>query len=217
MPRAQGHRAGAQRIYEVVRAACDLGVRVVTFYAFSSENWVRPKKEIEVLMRLLDIYLDRQIKLLHESNIRFIVIGRSNPVPGYLQKKIKQAENKTKDNTGMVMALALNYGSRQEIADAVKKIAGAVISKELDIEDVNEDEITRNLYTRGLPDPDLLVRTSAEMRLSNFLLWQLSYAELYFPKVYWPDFGKEELYTAIKEYQSRKRRFGNIDAAKKNN
>ncbi len=149
LPRAQGHRAGAERIYEVVKASCDLGVSVVTFYAFSSENWVRPKKEIEVLMRLLDIYLDRQIKLLHERNIRFIVIGRSNPVPSYLQKKIKQAENKTKDNTGMVMALALNYGARQEIADAVKKIAGAVLRKELDLEDVNEDEINRNLYTRG--------------------------------------------------------------------
>jgi undecaprenyl diphosphate synthase len=217
LPRVEGHRVGAKRIIEVVKEALDLGVGVVTFFAFSSENWSRPRKEIEVLMKFLDNYLDRQITRLHEKNIRFMVIGRNDPVPKYLLDKIQQAEIRTKDNTGMTMVLALNYGARQEITDAVKKIVNSILKGKLTIEDLDENEISRNLYTCGLPDPDLLVRTSGELRLSNFLLWQLSYSELYFPDVYWPDFGKEELRKAIKVYQERDRRFGNIDVIKKNN
>lgn len=212
LPRSAGHRVGASRVKEIVKKALDLEVSVVTFFAFSNENWQRPKKEIEVLMRYLSSYLDYQIKDLHKKNIKFLAIGRKDPIPKYLQDKIKKSEDLTKNNTSMTMVLALNYGSRQEITDAVKKISGMVISGKLKEEDIDEELISNNLYTAGLPDPDLLVRTSGEMRISNFLLWQLSYAELYFPKIYWPDFKGAELEKAIKIYQDRERRFGGIDA-----
>ncbi len=216
LPRSAGHRVGASRVKEIVRKALDLKVSVVTFFAFSNENWQRPKKEIEVLMRYLCNYLDYQIKDLHKKNIKFLAIGRKDPIPKYLQDKIKKSEDLTKNNTSMTMVLALNYGSRQEIIDAVKNISGMVVSGKIKEEDIDEGLISNNLYTAGLPDPDLLVRTSGEMRVSNFLLWQLSYAELYFPKIYWPDFKGDELEKAIKVYQDRERRFGGIDVNKKN-
>ncbi len=210
LPRSAGHRVGASRVKEIVKKALDLKVGVVTFFAFSNENWQRPKKEIEVLMRYLCSYLGYQIKDLHKKNIKFLAIGRKDPIPQYLQEKIKKSEDLTKNNTSMTMVLALNYGSRQEITDAVKNISGMVVSGKLKKEDIDEKLISSSLYTAGLPDPDLLVRTSGEMRVSNFLLWQLSYAELYFPKIYWPDFRGAELEKAIKIYQDRERRFGGI-------
>lgn len=210
LPRSAGHRVGASRVKEIAKKALDLKVGVVTFFAFSNENWQRPKKEIEVLMRYLCSYLDYQIKDLHKKNIKFLAIGRKDPIPQYLQEKIKKSEDLTKNNTSMTMVLALNYGSRQEITDAVKNISGMVVSGKLKKEDIDEKLISSSLYTAGLPDPDLLVRTSGEMRVSNFLLWQLSYAELYFPKIYWPDFRGAELEKAIKIYQDRERRFGGI-------
>ncbi|TRZ96478.1 isoprenyl transferase [bacterium] len=212
LPRTAGHRVGVSRIKEIIHAADDLGVKVVTFFAFSAENWQRTKREIVVLMRFLDNFLTRQIRELEENNMRLKIIGRGDPLPGYIQKKIKEAEAKTKNNTGLLVVLALNYGSRQEIIDAVKKFTRAVINGEEKLDNLVSENFANYLYTAGLPDPDLLIRTSGEMRLSNFLLWQLSYAELYFPRKYWPDFARSDLEEAIRVYQSRERRFGKINA-----
>jgi len=170
-----------------------------------------------MLMRSLNDFLNRQIDELDKNNVRLIVIGRDAPIPKYLQAKIKQVQNRTKDNTGLTVVLALNYGARQEIIDAVKKFTAAAVKGEEVIEDLDMEGFSQYLYTAGLPDPDLLIRTSGEMRISNFLLWQLSYAELYFPGKYWPDFKKEDLQEALSEYQKRERRFGTIDADKKDN
>ncbi|MDO8661964.1 MAG: isoprenyl transferase [Candidatus Omnitrophota bacterium] len=210
LPRTAGHREGAKRVKEIVKAARELGVKVVTFFAFSSENWSRPKREINFLMRYLDNFLVREIKDMDKNNIRFLSIGRDEPLPLAIQKRIKEAEAKTRDNTGLTVVLAFNYGSRQEIVDAAKKFAGEVISSKTDLNALDEGMFSRYLYTDKLPDPDLLIRTSAELRVSNFLLWQLAYAELYFPKKFWPDFKADDLKEAIEEYQSRKRRFGGI-------
>jgi len=210
--RSAGHREGINRLSEIVDAAIELGVGVLTFFAFSTENWNRPKKEVDTLMRYLDNFLEKQFKELQKKNIRLIAIGRGDPIPKYLQKKIEKAEEKTRNNSALTVVLALNYGSRQEIVDAAKKFALAVKNEETGVEDLDVENFSRYFYTVGLPDPDLLIRTSQEMRLSNFLLWQLSYAELYFPKVYWPDFKREDFYEAIEEFQKRKRRFGRVDA-----
>lgn len=211
LPRTAGHRQGVQRVKEIVRAAAEAKIEAVTFFAFSTENWQRPKKEIDILMRFLDSFLDKEIKGLHKKNIKFLVIGRQSPLPENTLKKIKAAQDLTSGNTGMALVLALNYGARQEIVDAAQKICRLAREGSLDIENLSEDDFSRCLYTAGLPDPDLLVRTSGEMRISNFLLWQLSYAEFYFPKIYWPDFSKEELSKAIGVYQERERRFGRIN------
>ena len=168
-------------------------------------------------MRYLNNFLAREIKKLDKKNIRFISIGRDDPIPEYLQKKIREAKEQTKDNTGLTVVLALNYGARQEIVDAVKKFTDAVLRREADINDLDVDTFSKYLYTAGIPDPDLLIRPSGEKRISNFLLWQLSYAELYFPKKFWPDFNRSELEVAIEEYQKRGRRFGGIDVLKKDN
>jgi len=210
LPRAFGHREGAKRVREIVKSAIALGIEVVTFFAFSAENWNRPKREIDILMRLLDNFLERQIKELDESNARFKVIGRDEGIPGYLRKKIKKAEEDTRGNTGTLMVLAINYGARQEIVDAAKSFASSVLSGKAAIEGLDIEAFGNYFYTAGLPDPDLLIRTSGEMRISNFLLWQLSYAELYFPKKYWPDFKHKDLEEAIQEYQKRERRFGKL-------
>ena len=212
LARAIGHRQGVERVKEVVRVAAKLGVKVITFFAFSTENWERPKAEIDLLMRFLNNFLDGEIKKFDKDNIRFRVIGRDEPLPKNLQKKLKDAEKKTSGNTGLIVVLALNYGSRQEIVDAAKKFAQEVSEGRNKIDALDEDTLSGYLYTSGLPDPDLLIRTSGEMRISNFLLWQLSYAELYFPKKYWPDFSGRDLEEAIAEFQARERRFGRIDA-----
>jgi undecaprenyl diphosphate synthase len=216
LPRALGHREGVERVREIVKSAGDLGIKVVTFFAFSTENWNRPKKEVDTIMQYLDNFLEHQVGELDENNVRFMVIGRDEPIPGYLQKKIKAAEEKTRDNTGVTMILALNYGARQEIVDAVKSFTADVLRGETSIEELDTDAFSRYFYTAGLPDPDLLIRTSGEMRISNFLLWQLSYAELYFSKKYWPDFKRKDLEEAIREYQKRERRFGGIGGKEKN-
>lgn len=210
LTRSAGHRAGIDRVKEVIKAASELGIKAVTLFAFSAENWSRPGKEVNLLMRALNNFLERQIDELDKNNIRLMVIGRESPMPQYLLAKIKKAQDKTKDNTGLIFVLALNYGSRQEIVDGAKKFTNAVIKGEANLEDLDTQNFGSYLYTAGLPDPDLLIRTSGEMRISNFLLWQLSYAELYFPKKYWPDFGKEGLEKAIDIYQKRERRFGKV-------
>lgn len=216
LPRIAGHRAGANRVKEIVKTAGELGVEVVTFFTFSSENWNRPQKEINMLMRFVNVFLDKEIKNMIKKNVRFMRIGQDDPLPEYLQVKIKEAEAKTMNNTGLIMVLALNYGARREITEAVKKIVNSVIKGKFNIDNLDENIFSQYLYTSGLPDPDFLIRTSGEMRLSNFLLWQLSYAELYFPKVYWPDFGREEFEKAIKVYHDRERKFGSINMNKKN-
>jgi len=210
LSRTAGHREGIERVKEVIRAAGELGIKALTFFAFSAENWSRPRREVSILMRYLDNFLDREIAKLNKNNIRFRFIGREHPIPKSLIAKIRKAEQLTADNTGTAVILALNYGSRQEIVDAAKRFAADVLRGQTSIEEMDTDSFGRYLYTAGLPDPDLLIRTSGEMRISNFLLWQLSYAEFYFPKIYWPDFHREDLEEAIEEYQKRERRFGRI-------
>jgi undecaprenyl diphosphate synthase len=217
LARTVGHREGVQRVREIVKAAKELGINVITFFVFSTENWSRPKKEVDMLMRYLNNFLEREINDLNKNNIRLIIIGQDEPLPKYLQKKIKEAELKTKDNTAMTVVLALNYGARQEIVEAAKRFADSVVHGEANIEDLNPDKFSHYFYTAGLPDPDLLIRTSGQMRISNFLLWQLCYSELYFPKKYWPDFKARDLEEAIQEYQKRERRFGKINADQKDN
>lgn len=217
LARIVGHRQGIQRVKEIIRGAAELGVEIVTFFAFSTENWGRPKKEVDMLMRYLDNFLDGQIKTLERNNMRFRVIGSGDPMPKFIQKKIEKAEERTKNNTGLIVVLALNYGSRQEIVDAAKKFAASVLKDSALLGQLGTQEFSRYLYTADLPDPDLLIRTSGEMRISNFLLWQLSYTELYFSKKYWPDFKMAELKEAIRDFQKRERRFGGLDAVKENN
>ncbi|MDP3042585.1 MAG: isoprenyl transferase [Candidatus Omnitrophota bacterium] len=211
LSRTAGHRQGAQRVKEIIRGAGSLGIQIVTFFAFSTENWSRPKSEVNFLMRYLDNFLGQEIKVLHKNNMRFTVIGRDDPLPKYLQARIKKAQGKTRENTGLRVVLALNYGGRQEIVDAAKKFARDVLEAKADLESLDAREFSRYFYTLDIPDPDLLIRTSNEMRISNFLLWQLSYSEFYFSGKCWPDFGVEQLKEAIKEYQKRDRRFGGID------
>ena len=213
LSRTAGHRQGVQRVKEIIRSASDLGIQIVTFFAFSTENWSRPKSEVNALMRYLDNFLSREIEALHKNNVRFSVIGRREPIPKYLQLKLKQAQEKTRANTGLRVILAFNYGGRQEIVDAAKKFARKVLDKQVDLESLTVQEFSRYLYTAEIADPDLLIRTSNEIRISNFLLWQLSYSEFYFSDKYWPDFGVEELKEAIKEYQKRNRRFGGLAEA----
>lgn len=213
LPRSAGHRKGINNVKEIVKAADSLGIKVVTFFAFSTENWSRPKKEVDMLMRSLDRFLKNQASYLNKNNIKLSVIGRKDPIPAYLQESIIKVIENTKNNTGLILNIALNYGSRSEIVDAVKKIAGELLKNNLNLEDINEETFGQFLYTKDLPDPALLIRTSGEQRISNFLLWQLSYAELYFSKKFWPDFDKKELIKAIKDYEKRERRFGRINAS----
>jgi undecaprenyl diphosphate synthase len=215
LPRVAGHHEGTKRVKEIVKAARELGLEAISFFAFSTENWVRPKHEVTMLLHYFENFLSKELPGMMKSNIRFKVIGRGHPVPRRLLEKIRDAERKTEKNNGMVFVLAVNYGSRQEIVDAAKKICELAASGRIDLEELGVEEFAKHLYTAGIPDPDLLIRTSGELRLSNFLLWQLSYAEMYFPKVYWPDFRREDFELALKEFQRRQRRFGNIAQAKK--
>ncbi|MDP2905193.1 MAG: isoprenyl transferase [Candidatus Omnitrophota bacterium] len=215
--RSAGHRAGIERVDEVIEAAAKIGIEFLTFFAFSTENWSRPKREVNLLMRYLDDFLKRRIQELHKENIRFKWIGRSDPLSKKLQKSLLDAQALTSGNSGMTVVLALNYGARQEITDAAKSIAVAVSGGSLDPADINEQVFGEHLYTAGLPDPDLLIRTSEVMRVSNFLLWQISYAELYFPQKNWPDFSAADLEEAVEVYRKRERRFGRVDARQKDN
>lgn len=217
LSRTAGHRRGIDKIKEILKAADDLGVRFITFFAFSTENWRRPKKEVDMLMRSLDNFLKNQLHELNKNNIRLIVIGENEPLPGYLQKRIRDAQDSTKGNTGLTAILALNYGSRAEIINATRRFAVEVVQGKQAVDNLDQELFSNLLYTAGIPDPDLLIRTSGEMRISNFLLWQSSYTELYFPKKYWPEFSRGDLEKAIEEFQRRERRFGGIDVNKKDN
>ncbi len=210
LPRNYGHREGVKRVREIVKAAIEAGIGFVTFFAFSAENWNRPQKEISILMRYLDNFLTREIASMHKNNIRFRVIGATRQLPVNIQDKVREAQKKTADNTGLTVVLALNYGSRQEIVEAAKKFARDAISRNLSVQDLDAEKFSGYLYTCGLPDPDLLIRTSGEMRVSNFLLWQLSYAEFYFTRKFWPDFKADDFMEAVEAYKLRERRFGGL-------
>ncbi len=210
LPRTAGHREGVKRAREIIAAAIKAKVRVLTLFAFSTENWSRPKQEISVLMRYLKGFLDRQGRELLKNNVRLRVVGRDDPLPESIRLKIRQLEDKSSSNDGLELVLALNYGGRQEIIDAVKAAYSLISSAGMSVNELNEDRFANFLYTAGLPDPDLLIRTSGELRLSNFLIWQLAYTELYFVKKYWPDFKEKDFLLALKEYKKRQRRFGNI-------
>ena len=214
LSRSQGHIEGARRVEDVIEISNELGVKVITLFAFSTENWSRPETEVSLIMNLLSAVLDRKIKKLQEDNMQFRAIGGQSGLSALILDKINTAIEQTKNNTGLIINLAFNYGSRAEITDAVKEIAGEVSDGRRTIEQIDENCISQHLYTRDLPDPDLLIRTSGEQRISNFLLWQLSYAELYFTDVLWPDFTKEEFLKAIAVYQKRERRFGHAEGVK---
>ncbi len=208
MPRVYGHQNGAKAVRATTEAAAELGIKYITLYAFSTENWNRPKLEIEALMTLLVSTIESETKTLINNNIRLKIIGDINSLPKSVQTKILDLENKTKDFTGLTMVVALSYSSKWEITEAVKKIAQDAISGKIIPTDINPTTIDSYLSTSGMPEPELLIRTSGEFRLSNFLLWQSAYTELYFTNTLWPDFGKEDLYKAIIDYQKRERRFG---------
>jgi len=210
LPRAQGHIEGVKRVEDIVNASREIGIEVVTLFTFSTENWNRPDDEVLMLMKIITTVLERKVKKLKKDNMRFHTIGRREGIPESLLKTIDMVVKETKDNTGVIMNMAFNYGGRMEMIDAVKDIATQVCQNKLKIDDVNEETINQALYTKDLPDPDLLIRTSGELRISNFLLWQLSYAELYFTEKLWPDFTAEEYEKAILDYQQRERRFGNL-------
>ena len=212
MPRVAGHRAGVAAVRSTVETAARIGIPALTLYAFSEENWKkRPKTEVDFLMRLLCRYLKAEIKTLNENNIRLKYIGRQHELPDSVQREMAEASDATSKNTGMLLTLALNYSARSEIVDAFRSLAEAAARNGgLDHMAVDEQSISDHLYTRGLPDPDLVIRTSGEMRLSNFLLWQLAYAEIYVTPTLWPDFRGVQLLEGIEEYQKRDRRYGGL-------
>jgi undecaprenyl diphosphate synthase len=209
--RVMGHRAGIKTVREIVTACAEMHIEILTLYAFSAENWKRPADEVGTLMKFLDEYLRKELPELMENNIRFGVIGRTEMLPDFVQKRLAQVVEATSRNTGLRLVLALNYGGRAEVVDAAKKIASDVASGRCDVELIDEELFSNYLYTKGLPDPDLVIRTSGEMRLSNFLLWQSSYSEIYVTPKLWPDFTAADLKAAIEEFQKRERRFGGVD------
>lgn len=208
MNRVTGHEEGTESVRVVVRTSREIGIKYLTLYAFSEENWKRPKYEITALMAILKRFLKSELKEMQENGIRFIPIGRTHKLPEDVRNLIEETMAKTSGNTNMTLALALSYGGRQEIYDAVQKIAKRIVSGDIQPSDINEELISDFLYTAGMPDPDLLIRTSGECRISNFLLWQIAYTEIYITPTLWPDFRKEEYLKAIEEYQKRDRRFG---------
>ncbi len=212
LDRIEGHKAGRESVRDIVRACGELGIKILTLYAFSVENWRRSRREVLALMRLLRDTIYEEIDELNENNVRLNAIGRIDGLPGSSRKALLEGIERTSGNSGLVLNLALNYGGRTEIIDAVRKIAYKVQTGELRPGDIDESVIGGNLYTAGMPDPDLLIRTSGEMRLSNFLLWQMAYTEIWVTDVLWPDFRREHLYRAIESYQSRERRFGRTSA-----
>lgn len=205
-----GHRNGVRAVRNTSEAAAELGIDYLTLYAFSTENWNRPRTEIDALMTLLVSTINEETKTLMKNNIRLLTIGDRTSLPRNVRNRLAAAMKQTRENSGMKLILALSYSSRWEIMEAIKKIAGEVRDGRLDPDDLSCDLISDHLETRDIPDPELLIRTSGEYRLSNFLLWQIAYSELYFTKTLWPDFTKEEFYKAIHNYQNRERRFGKI-------
>lgn len=208
LPRAMGHKSGVTSVQDVVRHSAEIGVEVLTLYAFSTENWNRPALEVHALMGLLKNYLQSELDNLLKNNISLRCIGQIEKMPSEVSDILKKTIKMTANNRGLVLNLALSYGARSEIVTAVRNIAAACVAKKITVDDISEELIGNNLYTAGLPDPDLLIRTGGESRLSNFLLWQASYAEIYITETLWPDFREKGLVQAIDDYQKRQRRFG---------
>lgn len=208
LPTAMGHKEGAKTLEKVVRYANKIGIEFITVYAFSTENWKRTEEEVSTLMNLFQSYLDDYSKRADSENIKINIIGSREKLSEKMKDKIEKCMERTKDNTGTIFNIALNYGGRDEIINAVKEIAKKVDNKEIEIDDINEEIISNNLYTKDQPDPDLLIRTSGEIRLSNFLPWQLVYSEFLFLEKNWPDFTEEDLDNAIEVYRQRNRKFG---------
>lgn len=210
LPRVAGHHEGMKNIRTITRCANKVGIGVLTLYAFSTENWKRPRKEVEFLMRLPEEFLTSFLPELMELNIRVRMIGEIDALPTHTQKAVQNAMNTTANNTGMILNFALNYGSRREMVLSVQEIVTQVQNGTLSLEDISEETISNHLMTSQLPDPDLLIRTSGELRLSNFLLWQLAYSEFWFTDVHWPEFSDKDLLEAVESYQSRNRRYGGL-------
>lgn len=206
--RSEGHRAGVSALHDMIEAASKIGVRYLTVYTFSTENWNRPKEEVDTLMNLIAWAIEMEIEGMIANGVSLKVIGDMSRLPEFARNKLSMCQERTKDCNVITVVLALSYSSKWEITKAFRKIAEQVESGALRAEDVNENLIDRNLETAGIPDPELMIRTGGEVRISNYLLWQIAYSELYFSDTYWPDFGAEQLYDAVVEYQSRERRFG---------
>jgi undecaprenyl diphosphate synthase len=210
LPRIAGHRAGAEAVRRAIETAARLNLECLTLYAFSTENWKRPRLEVRALMDLLMEFLRKELKSLRDNNIRFRLIGRADGLHISVLEQIRRAELATVQNTGLQLNIAINYGGRTEIVDAMRRIGEEIAAGRLRPEDINEQVIASHLYTRTMPDPDLLIRTSGETRISNFLLWQIAYSEICITKTLWPDFDERSLISALIEYQKRDRRFGGI-------
>ena len=210
LPRVEGHRRGADSAREIIRTAGELGIKYLTLYAFSAENWNRPKDEVDALMKYLVHYLKSETKDLDKNNVKLEVIGQIYRLPENVQEHLQKSIATLSKNNGLTLIMALSYSSRIEIIEAVRAIANKVKSGKLDPADITERVVSENLWTRHFPDPDLLIRTSGEMRVSNFLLWQISYAELVITPTFWPDFRKAQFYAALEEYARRHRRFGGV-------
>lgn len=208
LPRIEGHRSGAESIQEVVETSARLGISYLTLFAFSKENWKRPKSEVSTLWKLLLEYLKKEDKVLMENQFKLNVIGQMEQIPRNTRRELERVIEMTKNNTRMIVTLALNYSGRQEIMDAVKKIAADITA----LESLDEKTFSRYLYTSDIPDPDLLIRTSGELRISNFLLWQIAYSEIWITPVFWPDFRRKHILQALVDFQKRERRFGDIHA-----
>ena len=206
--RALGHESGTKSVKEIIKSCAKLGIENLTLYAFSTENWNRPKLEVAALMKILIKSLKKELKTLQDNNIKLNAIGNLEKLPKSVQNELLDAINKTKENSKMTLTLALSYGSREEIVNAVKNISDKVKNNIISLDSIDDSIINEHLYTRNLPEVDLLIRTSGEHRISNFLLWQIAYAELYFTDILWPDFKEQDLYEAIISYQKRERRFG---------
>ncbi len=210
LPRSMGHRAGVEALRDVIKTASNIGVKYLTLYAFSTENWKRPDSEISILMKLLIEYLRKEIAELHHNDVKIRTIGNIVQLPDEVITEIDKAVTKTQLNKGLCVNIALNYGGRSEILNAIKEIGIKIENNEIHIDEIDETLVESLLYTAGIPDPELLIRTSGEIRLSNFLLWQCAYSEFWFTSIYWPDFKGEHLLEAISDYQNRQRRFGGI-------
>jgi undecaprenyl diphosphate synthase len=212
LPRIEGHRAGAESVREIVETCARLEIKVLTLYAFSKENWKRPKKEIATLWRLLEEYLKKEDKVLVKNKFRLQVIGERDEIPSSVQRELERVEKLTENNDNLTVVLALNYGGRSEIVEGVKKL---LKEKEVEVDALDEEKFSSYLYTASLPDPDLVIRTSGELRVSNFLLWQIAYSEIWITQELWPDFRRKHMLQAVVDYQKRERRFGDIHSWQK--
>lgn len=208
MPRSYGHKKGAENVVNITRSMKDSGVKYLTLYAFSTENWQRSEDEVQALMELLNNYLDNEFQEIMENDVKIVFIGERYMLSKDLQQKIQFVEDKSKNNKSLTLCIALSYGSRQEILSAVKKVSKLVKNGDLSEDDISQETISSLLYTKDIPDPDILIRTSGEQRISNYLLWQIAYTELFFTDTLWPDFSKNELDEIIKKYSNRERRYG---------